>query len=188
MPTKKRVVVVHPQRGHLAPAFTDDELRERELASLVVELKSSIYSSSVDEQEEGEWAELVSSYVPSDLEKAAAPLAEEAIGLDLIESSSFDEPNAPVELGVTAQGEETLLLIGVMNGLKSWKKAPKPEVIAQAVTLAIARVRGTSDLKHPRDLAKEVKVRPQTLFKVLNLAESEIVRQGLTNALKKTGT
>jgi hypothetical protein len=98
----------------------------------------------------------------------------------------LSEESRPADIDMS--GETTkILLVAVWNELRAWKKSPSPEVIAQAVGLAIARVRGEQGLKHPRDLAKEVRVRPQTFFRVLNIAEAEIARLELSGGLRESG-
>ncbi len=124
----------------------------------------------------------------TDIEKATEPAIWEAIDSDFLEHLS--ELPAPVDLDNPDLSNESVqvLLIAVWSELKSWRRQPTPEVIAKAVGLAIARTRGERGIKHPRDLAKEVRVRPQTFFKVLNVATAEIERLGLREGLGNSGT
>lgn len=126
----------------------------------------------------------------SETEKAAAPIIERALVDDLMDEDDgvgLSEERRPIDLDGSGEAVKTLL-VAVWVELRSWRRRPKPEVIAKVVGLAIATARGERGLKHPRDLAKEVGVRYQTFNQVLGIANAEIDRLGLGDGLKKTGT
>ena len=198
--TKKITIITVPaaSQAYVMPDEPDvDELTDEELEALpeaeqekLWQKKYSIVgedgfntnSDRGDGDDDGiDWDNLD---LRTDTEKAAAPIIEAAGVADLLEHMT--EESRPVDVDLSGETTKTLL-VAVWHELRGWKKQPKPEVIAKAVGLAIAKARGEKGLKHPRDLAKEVSVRPKTFFQVLNIADAEIARLGLSNDLRENG-
>ncbi|HXQ72689.1 MAG TPA: hypothetical protein VN844_19485 [Pyrinomonadaceae bacterium] len=88
--------------------------------------------------------------------------------------------------GVEIEGDRDAMLqliIAVTTSLNRLRRPPKAEAIAAGIGLAISMVRRVRGVKHPRDIAKDVGVRAQTLHQIKNLALSEIQRLSLTSIL-----
>lgn len=121
----------------------------------------------------------------SAIEKAAAPLIAEAIRADFIRETPFD--SAPYGMEIDSDQEAMkLLMLAVTVEVNRWKKPPKAEVTAAGIGLALAYIRKERGIKHTRDIAKEVGVRPQTLFQVRKLTLMEIQRLNFASDLRKT--
>lgn len=92
--------------------------------------------------------------------------------------------------GVEIEGDRDAMLqliIAVTTSLNRLRRPPKAEAIAAGIGLAISMVRRVRGVKHPRDIAKDVGVRAQTLHQIKNLAISEIQRLSLTSTLSGGG-
>lgn len=118
----------------------------------------------------------------TDAEKAAAPSIDAAIDADFQDTVPHGDAVEGVTFDDRADSAEQLTL-AVAVRVNRWKKPPKPEVIVAAVGLALAYYQGIKGVKHPRDIAKQVRVRPQTLFKVRKIALELIHESGLAGTL-----
>lgn len=136
-------------------------------------IESEEFRQLFDGMDEDDWLTLGA----SEIEKAAASVIAEAVQADFEREVS---PGAvpPVEID-SRQEALKLLLIAVWGEVSQWKRPPKPEAIAAGVGVAVAQVRGERGVKHPRDIAKEARVRAQTLHRIKNVALQEIQRLSL---------
>ena len=71
------------------------------------------------------------------------------------------------------------LTLGVWAAVLKWPKPPKARVLAAGICLALTHFWHVRGIKHPRNIAKEHRVRPKTLFAIRRVALAEIERIGL---------
>jgi hypothetical protein len=143
----------------------------------------SEHHRSFDEMEKDDLAYSVA----TETEKAAATIILAAEYSDFVRETPHEQVAYGVE--IVASDEATkLLVIAVTVEVGRWTKPPKAEAVAHGIGLAIAKIRGEQGVKHPRDIAKEVGVRAQTLHRIKNVALQEIQRLGLKGDLIETGS
>jgi hypothetical protein len=90
-------------------------------------------------------------------------------------------PYGEFAVGIEFKRESmTLLAVAVALEVARWPGRPlRAEVIAAGICLAVAKARRERNVKHPRDMAKDVRVRPKTMFAIMNFASQEIQRLNL---------
>lgn len=98
------------------------------------------------------------------------------------------DPSEGYGVEVTSDRDALMqLMIAVTTELNRRRKPPKAKATATGIGLAISMIRHEKGVKHPRDLAKEIGVRAQTLHQIKNLALQQIQRLNLLSALVGAG-